>query len=144
VSSADLLTTANPFEPEATKMQGWIESVMEKYTLQLATTGRKTGLKRVTTIWFGILDGGLYVSSGRGEGSDWVKNINKDPRVEITIGEVTKQGIAKIIQDSHIKQRLRDLYWKKYHILMAVAEFSKILMRIPLDASIPVLIEIPT
>ena len=125
-------------------MQGWIESVMEKYTLQLATTGRKTGLKRVTTIWFDILDGRLYVSSGRGEGSDWVKNIKKYPRVEITVGGVTKQGIAKIVPDSHIKQSLRDLYWKKYHILMAFAEVGKILMRIPLNASIPVLIEIPT
>jgi len=117
---------------------------MDKYTLQLATTGRKTGLKRVTTIWFGILDGRLYVSSGRGEGSDWVKNIKKHPRVEITIGGVTKQGIANIVQDSNIKQRLRALYWKKYHVLMAFAELSKILMRIPLNASIPVLIELHT
>ena len=125
-------------------MQGWIESVMDKYTLQLATTGRKTGIKRATTIWFGILDGRLYVSSGRGEGSDWVKNIKKYPRVEITIGGTTKQGIANIVQDSNIKQRLRALYWKKYHVLMAFAEFSKILMGIPLNASIPVLIEFHT
>jgi deazaflavin-dependent oxidoreductase (nitroreductase family) len=117
---------------------------MNKYTLQLATTGRKTGLKRVTTIWFGVLDGRLYVSSGRGEKSDWVKNIKKDPRVEITLGGVTKHGTAKIVQDSQIKRRLRDLYWKKYHLIMAFAEFSKILMRIPLNASIPVRVEIST
>ena len=125
-------------------MEGWIESVTDKNTLRLATTGRKTGLKRVTTIWFGVLDGRLYVSSGRGEGSDWVKNIKRDPHVEITIGGVTKPGIAKIGQDSHIKQRLRDLYWKKYHVFMVFAEVAKVMMRIPLDASIPVLIEIPT
>ena len=125
-------------------MQGWIESAMGKYTLQLATIGRKTGLKRVTTVWFGILDGRLYVSSGRGEGSDWVKNIKKYSRVEITIAGVTKQGTANIVQDSNIKQRLRALYWKKYHVLMAFAELSKILIRIPLNASIPVLIELHT
>jgi len=123
-------------------MQNWIESVTDKYTLKLGTTGRKTGIKRVTTVWFGILDGRLYVSSGRGECSDWVKNLKKSPRVEIAIGGVTEQGIAKIVQDPHFKQRLRGLYWKKYHILMALAEFSKILMRIPLKDSIPVLIEL--
>ena len=123
-------------------MQNWIESVTDKYTLKLGTTGRKTGIKRVTTVWFGILDGRLYVSSGRGECSDWVKNLKKSPRVEITVGGVTEQGIAKIVQDPHIKQRLRDLYWKKYHILMALAEFTKILTHIPLNDSIPVLIEL--
>ena len=123
-------------------MQNWIESVTDKFTLQLTATGRKSGLRRVTTIWFGILDGRLYVSSGRGERSDWVKNIKKSPRVEIAIGGVTKQGTAKIVQDPFIRQRLRDLYWKKYHILMAFAEFSKILMRIPLNSSLPVLIEL--
>ena len=110
--------------------------------MRLATTGRKTGLRRVTTIWFGILDGKLYVSSGRGEKSDWVKNIKKCSRVEMTIGGVTKQGLARIVQDSHIKHCLRDLYWRKYHILMAFAEFGKVLMRIPRDSSIPVLIEL--
>ena len=123
-------------------MQNWIESISDKYTLRLATVGRKTGLKRVTTLWFGILDGRAYVSSGRGKSSGWVKNIKKTPRVEITIAGVTRQGVAKIVQDSRIRQRLRDLYWKKYHIFMALAELSKVLMRIRLDASIPVLIEI--
>ena len=136
------MTSGNPFELGGTQMQNWIESVTDKYTLKLVTTGRKTSIKRVTTIWFGILDGRLYVSSGRGECSDWVKNLKKSRRVKITIGDVTEQGIARIVQDPRIKQRLRELYWKKYHILMALAEFSKILTRIPLNVSIPVLIEL--
>ena len=142
MASAEVMTSGNTFEPSGTQMQNWIESVTDKYTLKLVTTGRKTSIRRVTTIWFGILDGRLYVSSGRGERSDWVKNLKKSSGVEVTIGGVTEQGIAKIVQDPHIKQRLRDLYWKKYHILMALAEFSKMLMRIPLNSSIPVLIEL--
>src|SRR5208282_2171906 len=111
-------------------MQPSIESVKGTYTLKLTTTGRKTGLKRVTTIWFGILDGRLYVSSGRGERSDWVRNIKNNSRVEVNIGEATVQGTATIIHDSQIKTRIRKLYWKKYHVLMAFVEFGKILMRI--------------
>jgi deazaflavin-dependent oxidoreductase (nitroreductase family) len=122
-------------------MQPRIELVKDKRTLKLTTTGRQTGLKRVTTIWFGILDGRLYVSSGRGERSDWVRNIKNNARVEITIGEVTWQGTAPIVQDSNIKQRLRSLYWKKYNLLMVFAEIGKILMRIPLKTSTPVLVE---
>ncbi|MGO9644600.1 MAG: nitroreductase/quinone reductase family protein [Candidatus Bathyarchaeia archaeon] len=122
-------------------MQPRIESVKDTYTLKLTTIGRKTGLKRVTKIWFGILDGRLYVSSGRGARSDWVRNIKNNARVDVTIGEVRGQGIATIVQDPNIKQRLRKLYWKKYHVLMVFAEVGKILMRIPLSASTPVLVD---
>ncbi len=122
-------------------MQPSIESVKDKHTLKLTTIGRKTRLKRVTTIWFGILDGRLYVSSGRGERSDWVRNIKNNAHIDFTIGEARGQGIATIVQDPNIKQRLRKLYWKKYHVLMFFAEVGKILMRIPLSASIPVLVD---
>lgn len=123
-------------------MPAWIESIKGKYTLQLATTGRKTGLKRSTTIWFGVLDGNLYVSSGRGEHSDWVKNIAKNARVEVTIARVTKQGNAKIIRSVQIKPSLRKLYWRKYHILMVFAELGKMLVGIRPNESIPILIEV--
>lgn len=96
-------------------MERWIEPVKDKYTLKLTTTGRKSGIKRVTTIWFGILDGRLYVSSGRGEKSDWIKNIKKSPNVEISIGGVTTQGIASIVPDSNITHRLRHFYLSCLH-----------------------------
>lgn len=123
-------------------MEPWLESISGFHTLRLATIGRRTGLRRVTTIWFGVLEDQLYVSSGRGEASDWIKNIMKEPRVEVTIGSVTKNGIAKLILDPEIKQRLRKLYWRKYHVLMAFVEFGKTLMRISRKASIPVLIDL--
>lgn len=123
-------------------MASWTESIMGKYTLQLATRGRRTGLKRSTTIWFGVLDGNFYVSSGRGEQSDWAKNIAKKARVEVTIAGVTKQGNAKIIRDPQIKQRLRKLYWRKYHILMLFAELGKMLIGIRPNESIPILIKL--
>jgi hypothetical protein len=123
-------------------MSVWIELIKGKYTLQLATTGRKTGLKRSTTTWFGILDGNLYVSSGRGERSDRVRNIARHARVEVTIAGATKQGNAKIIRDPQIKQRLRKLYWRKYHILMLFSELGKMLAGIRPNESIPILIEL--
>jgi len=123
-------------------MQPLDETVKDKYTLKLTTMGRRTGLRRVTTIWFGILDGKLYVSSGRGERSDWVRNIKSNARVDVAIGEVRGQGIATIVRDPDIKKRLRKLYWKKYHVLMVFAEVGKILMRISPAVSTPVLLEL--
>ena len=122
-------------------MQPWLESAKNKLTLKLVTTGRRTGRKYKVKIWFAILDARLYVLSGRGEKSDWVKNIKKSPRVEITVGGVTLHGIASIAAGSDVKKRLRLLYWRKYNVLMVCAELSKLLMRIPLDGSVPVLIE---
>jgi len=122
-------------------MQPWLESAKNKLTLKLVTTGRRTGRKYKVKIWFAILDARLYVLSGRGEKSDWVKNIRKSPRVEITVGGVNLHGISSIAAGSDVKKRLRLLYWRKYSILMVFAELSKFLMRIPLDGAVPVLIE---
>ena len=47
----------------------------------LTTTGRLSGRPHEIEIWFAIREGSLYLLSGGGEGSDWVKNLIKHPSV---------------------------------------------------------------
>jgi hypothetical protein len=47
----------------------------------LTTTGRISGRPHEIEIWFGINENSLYLLSGGGERSDWVKNIRSpEPR----------------------------------------------------------------
>jgi deazaflavin-dependent oxidoreductase (nitroreductase family) len=51
--------------------------------LLLTTTGRKSGLKRVTPVQYEMVDGIPYVASARGQAADWYKNLRADPHVHV-------------------------------------------------------------
>lgn len=59
--------------------------------LYLTTTGRVTGLPREIEIWYVERGGNLYVLAEHFHRADWVRNIAKEPRVHVRLGE---RGIA--------------------------------------------------
>ena len=59
--------------------------VIGKIILLLTTTGRKSGLKRVTPLQYEEIDGKYYLGSARGMQADWVRNIQANPQVEIRV-----------------------------------------------------------
>ena len=56
-------------------------------TIDITTTGRKTGLPRRTEIWFHNLDGSLYITGTPGP-RDWYANLLADPKLTFHL----KQG----------------------------------------------------
>ena len=73
--------------------------VIGKIILLLTTTGRKTGLKRVTPLQYEEIDGKYYLGSARGLQADWVRNIQANHNVEIRVKSLTFQGQAKVVTD---------------------------------------------
>src|SRR5512143_3807446 len=65
--------------------------------LLLTTTGRRSGLKRVTPLQYEEIDGAYYVGAARGLKADWVQNIRANPRVEIRAGSRRFQGCAEVV-----------------------------------------------
>jgi len=65
----------------------------------LTTSGRVTGEPHRIEIWFAIIDGFLWVNSGGGRRSDWVKNLINDPRVVVEVGDDCWSGNATILDD---------------------------------------------
>ena len=85
--------------------------------LYLTTTGRKTGQPRTIEIWFGYQEGKVYIMSGMGMGSNWVKNILNNSRVSLEIQGSTFQGAARVVDRSTDKatwEKVAKLYIKKY------------------------------
>ena len=73
--------------------------------LLLTTTGRVTGLKRVTPLQYEELDGRYYMGSMRGVQADWFQNIMADPHVHVRVGRIQFRGVAEAVTDP---QRIAD------------------------------------
>jgi len=73
--------------------------IVGKIILLLTTTGRKTGLQRVTPLQYEEIDGKYYLGSARGLKADWVRNIQANPRVEVRVKSASFQGQAEVVTD---------------------------------------------
>jgi deazaflavin-dependent oxidoreductase (nitroreductase family) len=80
----------------------------------LTTTGRVSGEPREIEIWFGLDGSTLYMLSGGGDRSDWVKNLIKTPQVRVRIAERTFEGRARIVDDASEDALARRLLFDKY------------------------------
>jgi deazaflavin-dependent oxidoreductase (nitroreductase family) len=65
--------------------------------LNLTTRGRRTGLSRTVELWFAFEDGKLFFLAH--EDSDWWKNMEKTPRVEVEVGEILFEGTGNLVQE---------------------------------------------
>jgi len=65
-------------------------------------------------IWFGVGGGILYLLSGGGDRSDWVRNIKAAPEVPVRLGEHTWPGTARPVSDPEEDALARRLLASKY------------------------------
>ena len=91
-----------------------LEKVANESTVDLTTTGRKSGKAHTKPVWFVYDQGHLYLQSGKGGKSDWYQNLKKNPQVTLKIGTVTFQGKAKFIDDEKETERIHNLFSAKY------------------------------
>lgn len=73
--------------------------VIGRLILLLSTTGRKSGLKRVTPLQYERIGSDYYLGSARGLKADWVRNIQSNPQVEIRVGAERFEGQAEVVAD---------------------------------------------
>jgi deazaflavin-dependent oxidoreductase (nitroreductase family) len=80
----------------------------------LTTTGRRTGRSHRIELWFGLHDGVLYLLSGGGDRSDWVRNLRADPSVVVEVGGVERPARARLVDEPHEEATARRLLAAKY------------------------------
>lgn len=73
----------------------------------LETTGRRSGLPRRTPVG-GLLDAGsFWLVSEHGPASQYIRNIEADPRVRLQVGSAWRTGIAHLLPEDDVYARLR-------------------------------------
>ena len=80
----------------------------------LTTRGRVSGNPHEIEIWFGAQNNSIYLLSGGGQQSDWVKNLLKDPSVKVRIAKHTFSGAARLVKDEKEETTARYLLAEKY------------------------------
>jgi deazaflavin-dependent oxidoreductase (nitroreductase family) len=84
----------------------------------LTTTGRRSGRPHTIEIWFVALDGAAYLMAGD-PGSDWVRNLRRDPSVRLRIDDVEAAATARVVDDPAdprqpvVRGRMADKYGER-------------------------------
>jgi deazaflavin-dependent oxidoreductase (nitroreductase family) len=82
----------------------------------LTTTGRATGRPHEIEIWFSLAPETeiLYMLSGGGDRSDWVRNLRRNPEVTVRIAAEELSGRAREARDAEEDELARRLLVEKY------------------------------
>lgn len=80
----------------------------------LTTTGRRTGRPHRIEIWYATNQNTLYLLSGGGPTSDWVRNLLAQLTVEVEIGGEPHNARARVIEDGDESEQARALVFDKY------------------------------
>jgi deazaflavin-dependent oxidoreductase (nitroreductase family) len=81
----------------------------------LTTRGRVTGAPHEIEIWFALDGRTLYLHSGGGVRSDWVRNLVADPEVTVRLRGTVYTGVARVIEaGTHDDARARASVYDKY------------------------------
>lgn len=79
--------------------------------LLLRTIGRKTGKLRVTPLQYDLMGGCYVVGAARGRKTDWVRNIQANPVVEVQSAQGRFTADAEVVTDP---ARIADFIFQRY------------------------------
>lgn len=85
--------------------------------LYVTTTGRTTGLPREIEIWFVEAEGKYYILAEKFHEAHWVRNIAKNPRVQVRLDRRQFQATARALdpaRDATAWKMARELERAKY------------------------------
>jgi deazaflavin-dependent oxidoreductase (nitroreductase family) len=80
----------------------------------LTTTGRRTGRPHRIEIWYAADGDTLYLLSGGGRSSDWVRNLLAEPLVRVELDGEVRRGHSRLVEGGDEDERARSLVFDKY------------------------------
>ena len=95
------------------EQNNYLQDIASESFCYLTTTGRVSGHLHEIEIWFAIQNNSLYLMAGN-PGSDWVKNLRKNPEVSIRIARRNFTGTARIVENEPEEMTVRNMLADKY------------------------------
>lgn len=95
-------------------MERQLEAALrEAEEIVLVTRGRKTGRPHQTTVWCAYEDGVVWLRTDHG--SDWYRNLRRDPQCRIKVGTTERPAVSEPIADEAAALRhVVELFRAKY------------------------------
>ncbi|HEX6207407.1 MAG TPA: nitroreductase family deazaflavin-dependent oxidoreductase [Actinomycetota bacterium] len=91
-----------------------IEDLAAEQFCYVTSIGRVTGRPHTIEIWFALDGRTLYLLSGGGRASDWVRTLERTPDVTVRLGDRIFPGRARVVTDAEEDERARRLVHDKY------------------------------
>jgi deazaflavin-dependent oxidoreductase (nitroreductase family) len=82
--------------------------------IDLTTVGRVTGRPHTIEIWFTLRASTVYMLSGGGDRSDWIRNLIHTPEVRVRVGGHEYPGLGRIVTEPDEERLARDAVYHKY------------------------------
>ncbi len=102
-----------------------------KSTLILTHHGRKSGKPYEVKIWF-VVDGDkVFIGTANVE-RQWVRNVQKNPRIKLSVGGEKFEGEARFLDDPAERNRALAAAGRKYWAYSPVFALGKLLIAIGL------------
>ncbi|QLI99868.1 nitroreductase family deazaflavin-dependent oxidoreductase [Streptomyces sp. NEAU-sy36] len=104
--------TAGRKQRLVTRFQRYVANPVNRrlpFQTLLETTGRVSGKPRRTPVGGRRVGGSFWLVSEYGYGSQYVRNIQADPRVRVRVGGRWYRGVARLLPDDDPRARLRSL-----------------------------------
>lgn len=92
----------------------WLDAHAADDCCDIVTTGRRSGNPHEIEIWFGVMNGSMYLISGNGPTADWYMNMLARPDVTVKLGGEIRTGMASDVTDPDERRRCGDLMGTKY------------------------------
>jgi len=103
-----------------------LRRVAGKQTTRLTHYGRKTGKPHEVTIWF-VLDGDkLYIGTAN-VNRQWVRNVQKTPKIKLSMGDESFSGTVRFLTDRAEHERVMTAIRRKYSMFRPIMELGRIL-----------------
>ena len=99
----------------------------------LETTGRRSGMPRRVPLGNGLRGDVFWIVTEHGYAADYVKNIQKDPRVRVKVGRTWREGRAEILPDDDPHERMRWLGRPVNDTALRLVGTQHLTIRITLD-----------
>lgn len=84
----------------------WLGSPLGGWMLLLRARGRRSGVVRETPLNYLVADGSVWVIAGYGERTDWYRNLQADPEVEVWLPGRRLRARATTAADPGIRARV--------------------------------------
>lgn len=96
------------------RVDAWLTRIADADVCDLTTSGRRSGRPHTIEIWFAVHDDRLYFLAGGRDRSDWVRNVRANGAARIQVGDESRDGRGRVIDDPAEDALARRLLAAKY------------------------------
>lgn len=106
-----------------------IRRVANKQTTVLTHYGRNSGQPHQVTIWFVVAGDRVYLGTANAN-RNWVKNVQKTPKIRLVIGGETFEGTAHFLSERAEHENAMRAIRRKYWMFRPIIEFLRLLVKV--------------